>query len=87
VKGRPVVVAVRPGRYAVVEPIVLTDEDSGLHFVGCGFEQSVFDGIGFEHAAFRIPKDGLPSAQSACNIAQAAVRADDAENVVLEKCR
>jgi len=58
VRGRAVTVSVRPGRYALSEPLVLKPEDSGLHFTGCGPETCVFDG-GVRLPSFRQADGGV----------------------------
>lgn len=44
VRDRSVVISVRPGRYEVDKPLVLTPEDSGIRFVGQDWSETVFDG-------------------------------------------
>lgn len=58
VKGRPVTVFVKPGRYFVGEPTVFGPEDSGIHFYGRGYGDTVFDG-GERLPPFRETAGGL----------------------------
>ena len=47
----------------------------------------VFEGLAFEHAAWRLPGDGVKNAQSAQNIRDAAILGDGVRGFVMENCR
>ena len=56
--GRTAVIVVRPGRYRMEKPVVLTPEDSHLAVVGEDPETCVFDG-GIELPPFKVGADGV----------------------------
>lgn len=58
VKGRSVEIWVKPGRYQLTEPIVLTAADSSIHFRGLCARKTVFDG-GRELKPFTVGADGV----------------------------
>ncbi len=45
-----------------------------------------FEGLKFRHAEFRIPEDGLPPGQAVMNVPDAAILANDAENIHFVNC-
>ena len=58
VKGRPVEIWVKPGRYQLTEPLVLTAADSDLRIRGLSARTTVFDG-GHELKPFSVGLDGV----------------------------
>lgn len=56
--GKAAVVAVRAGRYALAEPLVLTAEDSGIRFIGPDSGKAVFD-AGVELPPFKVGANGI----------------------------
>lgn len=57
-KDRVAVIGVKPGRWRMNAPVVLTPEDSHLRVVGSGAERSVFDG-GLELPPFKVGRNGV----------------------------
>jgi hypothetical protein len=82
----------RPGEAMETAEVVAARVDHFLQFSG-GLEKPAervrhlrFEGLKFQHAEYRLPREGLPPAQAAMNVANAAILLDGAEDVVFRNC-